>query len=87
MRLAPLLLAAVLTSGCADRTNLSDLNPSAKKLVYLDSDDGCQSFIRDLVHAHAREIGVQNRMHDLVIPNDSVWFIEVFGPASGPILA
>lgn len=86
MRLTPLLLAAVLISGCSDRTNLSDLKPSAKKLVYPDSDDGCQSFIRDLVHAHAREIGVQSRMHDLVIPNDSAWFIEVFGPVNGPVL-
>lgn len=86
MRLTPLLLAAVLTSGCADSANLSDLKPSVKKIVYLDSDDGLQSFIRDLVHAHASAIGVQSRMHDLLIPNDSAWFIEVFGPANGPVL-
>jgi hypothetical protein len=86
MRLTPLLLAAVLTSGCTDRTNLSDLKLSAKKLVYPESDDGFQSFIRDLVHAHAREIGVQSRMHDLLIPNDPAWFVEVFGPANGPVL-
>jgi hypothetical protein len=86
MRLAPLILTVVLSSGCADRTTLSDLQPSAKKLVYHDNDDGFQSFIRDLVDAHAREIGVQRHMHDLLIPNDSAWFIEVFGPANGPLL-
>ena len=86
VRLSPLLLAAVLTSGCIDRANLSDLKPSVKKIVYPDSDDGFQSFFRDLVHVHASAIGVQSRMHDLLIPNDSAWFIEVFGPANGPVL-
>jgi outer membrane receptor protein involved in Fe transport len=86
MRLTLLLLASVLTCGCTDTTNLSDLKPSSKKLVCPDSDDGFQSFIRDLVHAHAREIGVQSRMHDLLIPNDPAWFVEVFGPANGPVL-
>lgn len=62
MRLTKLLLAAVLTSGCTDRTNLTDLNPSVKKIVYPDSDEGFQSFIRDLVHAHASAIAASRRL-------------------------
>lgn len=86
MRLSPLLLVTLLAYSCADTTSLFDLKPSVPQIVYPDSDVGFQSFIRELVDAHATGSSVQNRMHSLLIPNDSEWFIKVFGPANGPIL-
>ena len=86
MRLIALPVAVLLTVGCNDAPDLSVVPAVAKKSLYADSDAGFESFIRDLVCAHARRIGVQGRMHDLLIPEDSEWFIRVFGPTNGPLL-
>jgi hypothetical protein len=41
---------------------------------------------QELVDAHRRDAGVQSRMHTLLIPSSSAWFIKVFGPTNGPVL-
>jgi hypothetical protein len=85
-RLALLILALCLASGCADKTRLSDLTHPTSQISYPDTDAGFHKFISELVDAHATASGVQRRMHGLVIPNSSEWFIKVFGPTAGPTL-
>ena len=86
MRLAPLFLALCLTSGSANQTSVSDLKPRTPQTEYPDTDEGLKRFISDLADAHTTGKGVQGRMHALLIPNDSEWFIRVFGPRNGPLL-
>lgn len=86
MRLAPLILALCFVSGCRDTASLSDLKPPTSRTAYPDTDAGFEEFIRELVDAHARTSSVQSRMHDLLIPDSSTWFIQVFGPTNGPTL-
>ena len=86
LRLALLILTLCLASGCADKTRLSDLTHPTPQISYPDTDAGFRKFVSELVDAHANVSGVQGRMHALVIPNSSEWFIEVFGPTAGPTL-
>lgn len=86
VRLAPLVLALFLANGCGDTTSLPDLEPPTSRVAYPDTDAGFRTFINELVDAHARGNGVQGRMHALLIPNSSAWFIKVFGPTTGPTL-
>ena len=88
VRFSPLMLAVFLACGCVkqvDTTSLSDIKP-APRIAYPDTDAGFQKFVSELLDAHARASGVQSRMHALLIPNSSSWFIEVFGPTDGPTL-
>lgn len=86
VRLVLLVLTLCCASGCKNPTSLADLKPRPSRVAYADTDVGFQKFIRDLIDAHIRDNGVQIRMHELLIPNDSSWSIEVFGPSDGPIL-
>jgi len=86
VRLAPLISALFLACSCGDTTSLPDLEPPTSRVAYPDTDAGFRSFINELVDAHARGSGVQSRMHALLIPNSSAWFIKVFGPSTGPTL-
>jgi hypothetical protein len=80
------LLLLFLASGCASTTSLSGLRPLPSQIAYPDTDAGFQKFIGELGDAYAKGSNVQSRMHALLIPNSSSWFIEVFGPTNGPIL-
>lgn len=80
------ILLLFLAAGCASITSLSDLRPLPSQIAYPDTDAGFQMFIGELGDAHAKGSNVQSRMHELLIPNSSSWFIEVFGPTNGPIL-
>lgn len=86
MRLALLIFVLFLASSCANTTSLSDLRPLPSQIAYPDTDAGFQKFIGELVDAYAGDGNVQTRMHALLSPNSSSWFIEVFGPTNGPIL-
>jgi hypothetical protein len=86
VHLAPLFLAVFLACGCRNTTSFSALEPPTSRAAYPDTDLGFRAFINDLLDAHARATSVQNRMHSLVIPNSSEWFIKFFGPTSGPTL-
>ena len=65
---------------------MSDLKTRTLQAEYPDTDEGLSRFISDLADAHVTDNGVQGRMYTLLIPNDSAWFIKVFGPRNGPLL-
>src|SRR5690349_17954404 len=85
MRLG-LIMALCLVSGCAQTTSLSELKLPPSRIAYPDAVAGFETCIKELVDAHGRDAGVQSRMHALLIPNSSAWFIKVFGPTNGPVL-
>jgi hypothetical protein len=85
VRLAPLILALFLASGCRNVTSPPHLGPSTSLAVYPDTDPGFTAFINELLDARARSTGVQRLMRSLVIPNSAAWFIETFGPTVGPV--
>jgi hypothetical protein len=84
--LATLILAPFVASACASRTALPALKGTASTPAYPNTDDGLRTLIGDLLDAHATAIGVERRMRSLIIPNSSAWFINEFGPTTGPIL-
>jgi hypothetical protein len=86
VRLASLILGLCVVAGCRDTTSLSDLKQPTSRIAYPDTEVGFEKFMLELEDAHARTISVQGRMHDLLIPNSSAWFIQVFGPTNGPTL-
>jgi hypothetical protein len=85
VRLAPLILALFLASGCRNVTGPSDLGPPSLPMAYPDTDAGFSAFINELLDTHARSSDVQRLTRSLVIPNSSAWFIETFGPTVGPV--
>jgi hypothetical protein len=85
VRLAPLILALFLASGCRNVTGLSELGPPTLTMTYRDTDAGFSAFIDEPLNIHARSSDVQRHMRSLVIPNSSAWFIETFGPTIGPV--
>ncbi|MGA8072565.1 MAG: hypothetical protein WB995_03765 [Candidatus Acidiferrales bacterium] len=80
------MLAPILASACANRTTLPELKVSAALPAYPNTDDGLRTLIRDLLDAQGTAIDLQRRMHSSIIPNSSAWFINEFGPTTGPIL-
>ena len=85
VRASALILVLFLTFGCSKSTNFSNQDPTSR-VAYPDTEAGFQTFINELVKAQASSSSVQRQMHSLVIPNSSAWFIEVFGPTTGPTL-
>lgn len=84
--LATLISAPFLASACVDRTTSPRLHNTASVLSYPNTDDGLRTLVGDLLDAHGTAIDLQRRMHSLIIPNSSAWFINEFGPTTGPIL-
>jgi hypothetical protein len=80
------LAAVLLAYACSNTASLSDVNRSSSQAAYPDTDVGFGAFINELVDAHAGTSNPQSRMHSLVIPDSSHWFIQEFGPAVGPTL-
>ena len=85
MRFFPFIMALCLVSGCVETTSLSDLKLPPSRIAYPDDDAGFQTCIKELLDAYGRDASVQRRMHALLIPNSSAWFIKAFGPTNGPV--
>jgi len=80
------ILCLFLTCACRNIMSSSTLELPPSRAAYADTDAGFRVFINALLDAHASAKSVQRRMHSLIIPNSSGWFIRVFGPTTGPTL-
>jgi hypothetical protein len=85
VRLALLILALFLASGCHNLTSPPELGPPTLLTAYPDTNAGFSAFINELLDTHVPSSDVQRLMRSLVIPNSSAWFIETFGPTVGPV--
>jgi len=86
LRIVLRLAAVLLAYSCPNTVSLSDLKRSSSEAAYPNSDVGFGAFINELVEAYAGTGNPQSRMHSLVIPDSSHWFIQEFGPTTGPAL-
>lgn len=86
MRVALSFFCILFVVGCTSEPNIPALIPHRQIGSYAESDAGCEQFVHDLLNSFVSKKDVQREMHDLLIPDDSHWFIETFGASKGPIL-